>query len=444
MGELYVKKKKEDDIYLAEDRYLPPFLLFLKHNGRLLFVITMLLAISIFVIGFYIVINNMKESKIVMYERNGVEVTFDGTDSSILNGLPITKDYAGKVFNNSVYNISDSASGVVIRVKEVGFKNGKIVFYSDNTALVKYNDGSYMRVFPVNDDYGIKENGTIDKNAVTKRLTGEEKENTSLGIQMLYLSDGSVEITKDKNVIFVRNSDLTSESDKFYTNLSLVEVPIKKEGNKTYYSNGTIKEKDSITVDNQTYNIKETKKVTKNITINYYENGYAEIIKDNLSIIVEKSDHIVYDDNKLEIIDNTNDNNNNNNDVDPKDLMDIKNINIKNTNDKKANYIVLLEETSDYSKHDITKRLEPKYINYNIYVNGITKNNVILENSLLDNNKYKLNITNTSYLLYEGELNPFSEANVKLGMWISYEDITNEYMNSALIGTVKVYVESLS
>lgn len=443
MGELYVKKKQEDDIYLAEDKYLSPFLLFLKHNGRLLFVITMLLAISIFVIGFYIVINDVKESKIVMYETNGVEVTFDGTDSSIINGLPVTKDYANKVFNSNIYNISDNNKGVVIRVKEVSFKNGKIVFYSDNTALVKYNDGSYMRVFPVENNYGIKENGIIDKNATTKRLTGEEKDNKSLGIKMLYLSDGSVEVTKGNSVIFVRNSDLTSDGDKFYTNLSMVEVPVKKEGNKTYYSNGTIKENNSIIVDNQTYNVKETKKVTKDITIIYYENGYAEIIKDNLSIIVEKSDHIVYDNNKLEIIDNTNDKENNE-EIDPKDVMDLKSINIKNTNDKKANYIVLLEETSDYSKHNITKRLEPKYINYNVYVNGITNNNVILQDSILDNNKYKLNITNTSYILYEGQLNPYSEANIKLGMWISYEDVTNEYMNSALIGTVKVYVESLS
>lgn len=442
MGELYVKKKKKDDIYLAEERYLPPFLLFLKHNGRLLFVITMLLAISLFIIGFYIVVNNLKNSEIVMYEQNGVEVMFDGTDSTVLNGLPITKEYASKVFNKNVYNISDSSSGVVIKVKEVNINNVQIVFYSDNTALVKYDDGSYVRVFPVNNNYGINEKGVTDKNATIKKLIGEKRENADLGIKMIYLSDGSVEVTKDDNVIFIRNSDLTSDHDRFYTNLSKVEIPIKKDGNKTYYSNGTIKENNSIIVDNQKYNVKETKKVTKNITVIYYENGYAEVIKDNLSIITPKSDHIVYDDHKLEIIDNTN-NNDGNNEADIKDVMDIKTISVKNTTDKKANYIIILEETSDYAKHDVSKRLDPKYINYNVYTNGITDSNLVLGNNIIDNSKYQLDTKNTSYLLYEGVLNPYSEANIKLGIWISYEDITNEYMNSALIGTVKVYVESL-
>jgi len=37
-----------------------------------------------------------------------------------------------------------------------------------------------------------------------------------------------------------------------------------------------------------------------------------------------------------------------------------------------------------------------------------------------------------------------SSTTVMLGLWIDYENITNEYMDSAFIGTVKVYVESLS
>lgn len=39
----------------------------------------------------------MKESSIVMYEQNGVVVSFDGDDNSIVNGTPITKEYAEKV-----------------------------------------------------------------------------------------------------------------------------------------------------------------------------------------------------------------------------------------------------------------------------------------------------------------------------------------------------------
>lgn len=55
-----------------------------------------------------------------------------------------------------------------------------------------------------------------------------------------------------------------------------------------------------------------------------------------------------------------------------------------------------------------------------------------------------VSLNNNTYLLYEGNIEKLSTASVKIGMWIDYEDITNEYMNSAFIGTVKVYIESLS
>jgi len=53
-------------------------------------------------------------------------------------------------------------------------------------------------------------------------------------------------------------------------------------------------------------------------------------------------------------------------------------------------------------------------------------------------------LQNNNYILYEGTIDKLSEINVKLGFWISYENITNEYMNSTFIGTVKIYVESIS
>lgn len=433
MAKLYVKKQEENDIYLAENRYYSPFWLFLKNNGKILFAITMLLAVSVFVIAFKVVMDNVKESKIVMYEKNGVEVTFDGTDNSILNGNPITKEYASKVFESNIYG---DETGAVIKVKEVSFVLGKIVFYSDNTALIKYNDGSYVRVYSFNNDYGITEKGVINIKSTIKRLTGEEKENTSLGIKLIYLSDGSVEIIKGKTEVLLRNSDLTSLNDKFYTNLSNISVETRKEGNTIYYSNGTIKEADLIIVNNQRYNVKEVKNVTKDIKIIYYENGFAEIIKDNQNVLVEKSEHIIYDNHKLEI-------KNNNEKMNIKDLMDIKNITIKNTNNSTAKYLIILEETSNYSNHNI-KRLNPNYIYYSLYVNGIINKDKVLGSSVLDNSQYNLNLTNTSYLLYEGTLSSFSEENFKLGMWIDYTDITNEYMNSGLIGTVKVYVESVN
>ena len=39
-----------------------------------------------------------------------------------------------------------------------------------------------------------------------KKVTGEIRENASLKIELLYLSDGTIEITKDDTVIFIRNT----------------------------------------------------------------------------------------------------------------------------------------------------------------------------------------------------------------------------------------------
>jgi len=439
-NKFHVKEFEENNITVEEERkYRSPFILFFKNNGRLIFTISLLLSITVFIIAVSLTISNLKDSSIVMYESNGVIVSFDNTDNSIMNGTPITKEYANKLFDSSISNL-DNLRGVVIRVREVPFKGGIIVFYSDNTALIKNNDGTYLRVFSVNGDYGVDEDGLINSSAVTIETTGERKTNNSLGISIIYLSDGSVEVTKDNNVFFIRNSDLTSNDIEFYTNLSLVSLPIKKEGNKVYYSKGTIKENNHIIVDGVKYDKTRDENTYHGIKITYYENGYAEVTKGDLSIIVEKSEHIKYYDGIFEIVENSI-----SGEYDIKDLMDIKEVNIKNTNLEAVNYMIVLEETDNYEIHNVNKRLSNDYINFNVLVNGNMVNNKVLNNNLKDNDMNNgISLENNTYLLYEGKLEKLSEANIKLGLWISYEDITNEYMNSAFIGTVKVYVESLS
>lgn len=436
----HVKKLEESKITVEEERRNHcPFILFFIHNGKLIFTISLLLSLTVFIIAISLTLSNIKESSIVAYESNGVVVSFDGKNQSIINGTPITEDYASKVFDSKIEDKQNI--GVVIKIKEKTFKRGTIIFYSDKTALVKYTNGEFLRVFPVNNNYGISEEGIINRKAITKKVTGEIKTNTSLSITMLYLSDGSVEVTKENVTFFVRNSDLTSLDNKFYTNLSIVSLPIKKEGNKTYYSNGTIKENDYIIVDGQKYSKTEEKNIHDNIKIIYYENGFAEVTKDNLSIIVEKSDHIVYDDNIFEIVDNSIDKEK----IDIKDIMDIKTITLENTNQTASNYMIVLEETDNYQKHKVTRVLPSEYIKYNVYLNGNKTNNQILNNNIKETSKANgLSLKNNTYLIYEGKLEKLSTVTVKIGMWISYETITNEYMNSAFIGTIKVYVESLS
>lgn len=435
-----VKEFKKNKITVEEERKKhSPFILFFINNGKLIFTISLLFSLTVFIIAISLTLSNIKDSSIIIYESNGVVVSFDGNDQSIINGTPITKDYASKIFNSNIEDKQDI--GVVIKIKERNFKTGTIIFYSDKTALVKYNNGEYLRVFSINNNYGINEDGIINRSAITKKVTGEIKTNSSLGITMLYLSDGSVEVTKGDVTFFVRNSDLTSLDNKFYTNLSIVSLPIKKEENKIYYSNGTIKENNYLLVDNTKYNKIKEITIHDNIKIIYYENNFAEVIKDNLSIIVEKSEHIIYDDNIFEIVDNSV----NNDKIDPKDIMDIKNITLENNNQKESNYMIVLEETKNYKKHNITRILPSEYINYNVYLNGNKINNQVLNNNIKGTSKASgLSLKNNTYLIYEGKLEKLSTVTVKIGMWISYETITNEYMNSAFIGTIKVYVESLS
>lgn len=435
--DFYVKKYDEDKNKITveeEKRYRSPFILFLINNGKLIFTISLLLSISVFIIAITLSFKNIGESSIVMYESNGVVVSFNGSDNSIINGTPITKEYAEKVFYSNLNN-DNYLRGVVIKVKEIDINGDNYIFYSDKTVIIKYNDGSFKKVYPLDNKYAVNDKGEINSKAIYKDLSGEYKKNSKYDIDIIYLSDGSVIIIKDNINFYVRNSDITN-NDSFYTNLSGVSSLFNVDDNKYYYSNGIIKEDNFIIVNGVKYS-KDYEKddIFDNIKVIYYDNGYAEVICGNLSIMVEKSEHIKYNNNIFEIIDNNKYKEN----IDIKDIMDIKNITLKNTNDKKANYMVVLEESSSnsYSKYDISKRLDNKYIYYNTYINGNIVKNKILDNSIniADNDK-------NNYLICEGIIDKLSEISIDIGMWVDYESITNEYMNSGFVGTIKVYIES--
>lgn len=438
-NKFHVKDFEENRIVVEEQiKERSPLALFFIKNGKLLFAISFLFSIAVFVIAFTLIMANMEESYIVKYESNGVVVKFDSSDNSIMNGTPITDEYAGKVFDSTINSITSSV-GVVIKTDEKVLEDRTIVYYSDKTVLIKYNSGGYMKVSSVKGNFGVDKDGVINRKASTQKLSGRLEENKALGIITLYLSDGSVEVTKEDDVFFVRNNDITNTDDSFYTNLSGVSLPIKKDNGVTYYSDGTKKEDNSIIVDGVKYKEVDKKNVYSNIKVIYYENGFAEVVKDTLSVMVRDSKHVVFDKNILEIIDNSI------LEIDIKDVMDIKEITLENTNTENSHYIIVLEETSDYNKHNVSKRLDNNLINFNIYIDGVKKYNNVLNTNLKGTNRLEgLDLKNNTYLLYEGSIDNMSEKTIKLGLWIDYNDIDNEYMNSAFIGTVKVYVESLS
>ena len=426
----HVKEIENQNVTVEEERkYHSPFILFFIRNGKLILTISLLFSLSVFIIAFSLTMKNIKDSTILTYESNGVIVKFNSSDESVLNGTPITPEYADKLFENSVQD--SGREGVIIKTAEITLKFGKVIFYSDNTALIKYNDGTYMRVYSLHNSYGVDKDGIINSNAVMKKLSGEIKQN-DLGMNILYLSDGSAEVTYENETIFVRNGDMTNIENEFYTNLSLVSIKIKEDSEKSYYSKNIIKENNTLIIDGKTYKQVKEVKANNNIKIIYYENNYAEVIKNDLSLIVEKSEHIKYDNNIFEIVYQ------NKEEVNIKDLIDIKKISLSNTKTEPINYIVVFEETSDYAKYNY-KVLPQEYLRYSIYANGRMYKNNLLNNNLKGKEGYNFN--NNTYLLFEGKLDRLSTTDINVGMWVDYETITNEYMNSAFIGTIKVYVE---
>lgn len=426
----HVKEIENQNVTVEEERkYHSPFILFFIRNGKLILTISLLFSLSVFIIAFSLTMKNIKDSSILTYKSNGVIVKFNSSDESVLNGTPITPEYADKLFENSVQD--SGREGVIIKTAEIALKFGKVIFYSDNTALIKYNDGTYMRVYSLHNSYGVDKDGIINSNAVMKKLSGEIKQN-DLGMNILYLSDGSAEVTYENETIFVRNGDMTNIENEFYTNLSLVSIKIKEDSGKSYYSKNIIKENNTLIIDGKTYKQVKEVKANNNIKIIYYENNYAEVIKDDLSLIVEKSEHIKYDNNIFEIVYQ------NKEEVNIKDLIDIKKISLSNTKTEPINYIVVFEETSDYAKYNY-KVLPQEYLRYSIYANGRMYKNNLLNNNLKGKEGYEFN--NNTYLLFEGKLDRLSTTDINVGMWVDYETITNEYMNSAFIGTIKVYVE---
>lgn len=432
-NKFHVKEIKNEVNYTVEEERKDhsPLYWFFRKNLWIIYGIVMLVSIIISAITIYAVSRNIKESTIVEYSDSGVTVTFNEGNNSILNGTPITESYASKLFDGTIAN--DLNKGVVIRVKEATFDLGTIVYYSDKTVLIKYSNGNYVKVKALNNDYGVMEDGTIKSGANSKNVSYEYKNNEKLGIELLYLSDGTVEITKGNLTILLRNQDLTSTPLEFYTNLSGVSVPLIKENNKIIFSEGSVKEDNYIIVNGvKHYPIKE-ETIHDNIKIIYYDNDYAEVIHDEIDLLVEKSEHIKYDDNIFEIVDG-------NKQINIKDLIDIKDLELDNKNNIDVNYVVVLEETSDYAKHNVSRRLPTEYINYRLTVkdNDVTG---ILNNNIKDSKDYEgLELKTNTYLLYSGTLSSLEKADVKIGLWISYENITNEYMNSAFIGTLKVYV----
>jgi len=117
---------------------------------------------------------------------------------------------------------------------------------------------------------------------------------------------------------------------------------------------------------------------------------------------------------------------------------------INNVSGNTIRYMITIEVSSNYEDY-ASKWLDPKFLKFNIVENANYLENQefgkIMEiGTVLEGNTI---IIKDTYILYEATLENGKEANINLGIWLDYEDITNEYQDSVFVGTIKVYTETI-
>ena len=74
------------------------------------------------------------------------------------------------------------------------------------------------------------------------------------------------------------------------------------------------------------------------------------------------------------------------------------------------------------------------------YLENKVLNKILPIDTVLEGNK---KIDKETYILYEGVLDSGKNADITLGLWLDYDDITNDYQNSVFVGTIKIYSETI-
>lgn len=324
------KKLKKNKIVLEEEVIDSPFLLFLQNYKKYIILLLIILALISAIIAVYFAIGNIKESSKIVTNVNHVVVDFN-SDSTInsINMKPITGGQAMENFYDRYGNIG-LREGVIFVVKEVSFKNGMIIYYSDGSAKIVSYTGYITRVSALeNGEYGVKKNGDIVVGASTKYISVENTAVLYDGTVIIYYSDNSCEVVvpSKKVTMLVRNSDrLIIENNRLVTispsGVSEILKEDKDHGYKIYYyEDGTIK----ITHGNETYVVRNMEDVDlatmtfpnnnqatilKKMSLKngskiiYYTDGSAEILNKNESIMVRRSKDIVYTEKRIiEIVD---------------------------------------------------------------------------------------------------------------------------------------------
>lgn len=391
---------------------------------------------------------------IIYYSDNSCRV-IDSTKSDML----VRNSSRLVIENNRLITIEPS--GVSKELNSESKSNYKITYYEDGTIKILDNKNTY--IVRNKEDVNLNNMTYPFNNVATITKTINLKD----GSKIIYYSDGSAEyINKDNVSIMIRKS-----KDIIYNNERVIEVVDTKYANEssskttpdgakvTYLNNagGLIENKDGtyeyihenseIKYD-ENGNILDSVKTIKEINHKETPNGTLvinledgnSIIKDENGYRVVPTDKIIYDrDGNIKGISGEDDIKEDSDSVSDNHFI------IENKGNDDVKYLVTIEVSDNYQKY-ASKKLNPTYLKYNMVINSTYLENQKLNNllpigTILENNT---KITKETYVLYEGTLESGKVADVTLGIWLDYTDITNEYQDSVFVGTITVYSETIN
>ena len=313
--------KKEEKIVLEEKQ--SRWTLLWKKYGKLIYLITLILSLTILFISIFITISSLDKSEKPFIKEVSIDSDLSDSFIALDPGTSLTDKSAQDMFNsNGIFK----SNGEVILVKTIETDQYILNFYSDYTALKIMKNYNFITKIKAIDDkqYGINEEGVINTKATILDMTKTNSKKYPWGT-VNYYSDGSAEIIDSNINMYVRNAKDINET--YISNNKVSYLKERKNiGNVTlnYYHDGTIQviknkkiylvrnEEDikilnnNVTVTNENEaTIYKKEKLADGKTIDYYTDGGAIINDGEKTLSVRKSNSIIIKNNKIfEIVDN--------------------------------------------------------------------------------------------------------------------------------------------
>lgn len=314
--------KKENKILLEKKQNM--FILFLNKMGPLFSILLLLIGIGLVSLSLMLVTKKLLVSEEPNIKDAKITVKFldDISDVTMKNITPIPENTAVNSFkNNNVF----TSNGEILIYKKVEASSYIIYYFSDKSALkLNKEDNTVIRIAPINNEYGISDNGTINMSAKMSNINIDNIKDTKYG-KITYFTDGSALITNSDIDMFVRNSldikenYISNNKVSYLKNTNIengIEINNFYDGSILINYNGTnyivrnnvdlkTNGKNITFPNNNQATLTKSISLENNIRIDYYSDGSA-IVKDGSKIIsVRKSNSIIIKNNTLiEIIDN--------------------------------------------------------------------------------------------------------------------------------------------